>query len=422
MAIDSAALIKLTKSLSQVDEWLIVERSTRRMSRTLGPAGSRELVGHSVSALLFRDSDTGRGSARVDLGGEDEAAAAAMLAAGAEQAALAVGPAWVLPPPAAPARVEVADPDVIGNLAGVVGDMSAELSRVKELAVARAELAAELTTHRVVSSHEFTSEYQETRLSYDVIVAGGSRLRGAGRRLGRSGLREAIGLAVQANKVRGGVRPMEPGTYDLLLGPGALAMPGFGCFAPLVEQASGERIRLGLSRYRPGQKVFAHGGDDFTLVSDGAIPFGLLSAPFGSLGEPVRRFVLVEDGVAVDAALDLREGALAGVPPNGGVRNLVLSPGGETAAALSAPGERPLLTIRELAWLDADPLSGDLTAEIALAGLDRTGASPVVVTGGLFSGNAFDLLGRARRSRESGEAAWYRGPRAVRIDRVEVVR
>jgi predicted Zn-dependent protease len=422
MAITSAALSKLMKSLSQVDEWLVLESSTRRMSRTLGPAGSAEMVGHSLSALLFRDSDTGRGSARVDLTGADEAAAAAMLAAGADEAALAVGPGWVLPPPAAPARVDVADPEVIGNLAGVVGDMAALLARTHDLGVVRAELAAELTTHRVASSHEFASEYQETRLSYDVTLAGGTRLRGAGRRSGRTGLLEAVSRAVVDDRVRRAAHPIEAATYDLVLGPGALAMPRFGCFAPLVAQASGERIRLGLSRYRPGQKVFAHGGDDFTLVSDGTIPFGLLSAPFGPLGEPVRRFVLVENGVAVDAALDLREGALAGVPPNGGVRNLVLSSGSETAADLSAPGERPLLTIRELAWLDADPLSGDLTAEVALASLERPRSTPLVVAGGLVSGNAFELLGRARRSRETGEAGWYRGPKVLRIDRVEVVR
>jgi predicted Zn-dependent protease len=422
MAITSAALIKLMKSQSQVDEWLVLETSTRRMSRTLAPAGSAEVVGHSLSALLFRDSDTGRGSARVDLSGEDEAAAGALLAAAAEQASLAVGPGWVLPPPAAPARVEVAAPEIVGNLAGVVGEMSAQLTRMRGVEIAHAELTAELTTHRVASSHEFTSEYQETLLSFDVTLSGGTRRRGTARRLRPGSFFAALDRAAALDRVRGAARPIEPATYDLLLGLDALAMPRFGCFAPLVAQASGERLRLGLSRYRPGQKVFAKGGDDFTLVSDGTIPFGLLSAPFGPLGEPVRRFVLVEDGKAVDPALDLREGALAGVPPNGGVRNLVLSPGGETTAALSAPGERPLLAVRELAWLDADPLSGDLTAEVALASLEQAGRSPVVVAGGLLSGNAFELLGRARRSRDSGEAGWYRGPKALRIDRVEVVR
>ena len=424
VTIGTAAVIGLLRSLRQVDEWLVIESAVRRMRRSLGPARTAEMYGQTLSVLLFRDLEAGRGSARVDLSGEDEPAARALLAAAAEQAALAVGPGWVLPPPAAPARVEVADPDLVGNLAGVVGEAFRPVAKMK---IARAEFAAELSTHRIVSSRQFTSEYQATRLDFDVTVvadAGGAeRVRGAVRRVRDVKLTARLARAVEAAALRRSAKALEPGSYDIVLGPDAIAQPRYGCFAPLVAQASGERIRLGLSRYRPGQKVFATGGDDFTLVSDGTIPYGILSAPFGALGEPVRRFVLVEKGVAVDRALDLREGALAGVPPNGGARNLVLSPGGETAAALSAPGnERPLLAVRQLAWLDADPQSGDLTAEVALGTVERAGGPPVVVTGGLLSGNAFELLGRARRSRESGEAGWYRGPQALRIDRVDVVR
>lgn len=426
MRLAAEAVIDLLTSMSaEVDEWLVVETQVRRMRRTVAPAGSAEVVGNTLSAFLFRDVDTGRGAARVDLTGEDEGAARALLTAAAGQAALAIGPGWVLPPAAAPARVEVADPDVVGNLAGVLGEVFRPVERAR-LTLARGELTAELSTHRVASSHQFASEYQATRLAFDVTVVDGrgaaERVRGAVRRLRDVKLAARLARALELAGQRRSARPVEPGSHDILLGPAALAMPRYGCFAPLVAQASGERIRLGLSRYRPGQKVFAAGGDDFTLVSDGTIPYGIESAPFGALGEPVRRFVLVSDGVAADRALDLREAALAGVPPNGGVRNLVLSPGREPAAELSAPGERPLLAVRQLAWLDADPQTGDLTAEVALAELRRTGAAPVVVSGGLFSGNAWELLGRARRSRETGEAGWYRGPEALRIDRVDVVR
>ena len=426
MPLAAPALIRMLGSLSrQVDEWVVVERQVRRMRRTFAPAGIAETVGQTLTAFLFRDVETGRGAARVDLTSEDEGTARARLIAAAEQAALAIGPPWVLPPPAAPARVEVADPDLLGNLAGALGEVFRPVERAK-IAIARGELTAELATHRVASSRQFSSEYRATRLSFDITVAGGrgggERVRGAVRRLRDLELTVRLSRGVELADLRSRARPVEPGSYDILLGPEAMAMPRYGCFAPLVAQASGERIRLGLSRYRPGQKVFAGGGEDFSLVSDGTLAFGIESAPFGALGEPVRRFVLVEDGVAVDRALDLREAALAGVPPNGGVRNLVLSPGGEKAAGLAAAAERPLLAVRELAWLDADPQTGDLTAEVALAEVTRKGAASVVVSGGLFSGNAYELLARARRSRETGEAGWYRGPQALRIDRVDVVR
>ncbi|HEY8145113.1 MAG TPA: hypothetical protein VIG06_20675, partial [Kofleriaceae bacterium] len=111
MRFGAAGLIALLRQLRQVDEWLVIERQVRRTRRTIGPGGAAEIVGQTLSAILYRDLETGRGVARVDLTSEDEGEARARLAAAAEQAALAVGPGWVLPPPAAPARVEVADPD-----------------------------------------------------------------------------------------------------------------------------------------------------------------------------------------------------------------------------------------------------------------------------------------------------------------------
>ena len=93
----------------------------------------------------------------------------------------------------------------------------------------------------------------------------------------------------------------------------------------------------------------------------------------------------------------------------------MLGAGRTPAAHLAAAGERPLLDLAQLAWIDADPRSGALTAGIAAA---TVRGAPVA--GGLVVGNAFDLLGRARLSAETGTLAWYRGPIAIRIDGVDV--
>jgi predicted Zn-dependent protease len=419
-------VIKLLRSMKDIDDWVVLETATRRLSRTVGQPGAAEAVSRMIAAVLFRDDEAGRGVAHVELDTDDESVARALIEQAAGEALLAVGPGWRMPPPAAPARVELADPDLVGNLAGVVGDGFGDLARAtgESLELARGRFSAALSTHRVEYRQGFASEYQATRLSVDLLLAasGGQveRVRADARRVRDLRLAPRIAAAAEAMGLRRAAKPLEPGAYDLLLGPEALAMPRHGWFAPLVAQASGERIRLGLSRYRPGQRVFPAGGEGFTLISDGTIPFGLLSAPFGALGEPVRRFVLVQDGVAADPALDLREAALAGAPPNGGARNLVLSPGSHATSALREVGERPLLMVRELAWLDADPQSGDLTAEISLGTI--AAAQPIAVTGGLVAGNAFELLGRARLGRDAGESGWYRGPQALRIDRVDVVR
>ncbi|HUS64593.1 MAG TPA: metallopeptidase TldD-related protein, partial [Kofleriaceae bacterium] len=209
-----------------------------------------------------------------------------------------------------------------------------------------------------------------------------------------------------------------PGEVDLLIPPAALAADGW--FAPFIAGADARRVRLGVSRYRPGQPVFGEGaGAHISLSSDGTIPFAPRSAPFGELGEPVRRYELIRAGVATGLSLDLREAALAGATPNGGIRNLRLAPGKTSAAELATPAERPLLTVHELSWLDVDDQSGDLAAGISLATRHLPGAAPEPVAGGILLGNLFALWSRARLSAETSAASWYHGP-SVRLPSVLV--
>ena len=374
----------------------------------------------------------------------------------AERAGLTLGPAWTLPAPAAPAQVTVADAELERDPADAVGRAMAQVTAAQGrlAAIGSARIDVQLCSHRAQTSRGFASQYRSTAAAYDLAVGAGpgspqERVSGWVRSSSQLSIHRRIADAARAASRRKAARPLQPGRYDLLLRPGAIAGPraglggidrsagaaGYGWFAPLVGHADAEWVRLGISHHRPGQPVFATdeargarstlGGpramhragdaDPFTLASDGTIDFGLLSAPFGELGEPVRRFEIVRDGVATGLALDHREAALAHTTPNGGVRNLVLGAGRTPVAGLTAPGERPLLDVAQLAWIDADPRSGALTAGIAAAT-----ARGVPVAGGLVVGNAFDLLGRARLSAETGTLAWYRGPIAIRIDGVNV--
>jgi hypothetical protein len=274
-----------------------------------------------------------------------------------------------------------------------------------------------------VTSRGFASEFRSTSIGFDV-PGDAVRLRGRVRGAAQLEIRRRVGDAARTADRLGKARRLEAGRYDLLLSAAAIAGPSaelepsahscYGWLAPLAAHASGEWVRLGLSRHRPGQPVFPRSaGDPMTLASDGTLDLAPLSAPFGELGEPVRRFEIVRAGVAAGLALDHREAALARATPNGGVRNLVLSGGATGMAGLSGPD---VLEIDELGWLDVDPRSGVLTAGIRLGQL--RGAS---VAGGLLVvGNVFDLLGRARLSSETVALGWYRGPKAIRIDGVDI--
>ena len=217
----------------------------------------------------------------------------------------------------------------------------------------------------------------------------------------------------------------------------------YGFFAPLVFHADGGRARLGLGRHQPGQQLRDHRtnqperatatagdcwpvapsnaaaaiGDPLTISSDGARPFGWHSAPFGDLGEPVRRFDLVRDGVVADLALDLCEAALRGQSPNGGVRDLVVSPGAAPATELMVAGARPLVIASQVRWLEWDPRSGTLALELGAGHLLR-GTTRTAVAGGALTGDAIALLHSARRSRELASHAWHHGPILYRFDDV----
>ena len=76
----------------------------------------------------------------------------------------------------------------------------------------------------------------------------------------------------------------------------------------------------------------------------------------------MRRWTLVERGVAAGLALSPREAALRGRNPNGGVRNLVVETGAWNG---TATGDR-VVEIRRLRSLSIDPYTGDASLEIAL--------------------------------------------------------
>ena len=461
MALSAERLVRLLEQTRGVDEWAAFETRVLRVARETGARPSRSSAETiALGAVVFHDTERGRGTSRLslDIEGGDEGHARALIERAVERAGLSLGPAWGLPAPAAPARVSVADPDIAGDPSGAVDEVVGQLGAAsgKQAAIGRARVDAEWRSHLAETSRGFASQYQSTAIGFDVAVGavGGALLEPLRVRVSSAGqlsVQRRLTEAARDAGRRAAARPLEPGRFDLLLraraiAPGGLQAPadaaGYGWFAPLVANADGEWARLGIGRYRPGQPVFGPaprstrsarppgtdaltgaGGpalaeteaDPFTLSSDGTIDFAPMSAPFGDLGEPVRRFDIVRAGAAADLALDYREAALARALSNGGVRNLVLAPGRTPASRLAEGGRRPVLEIDELAWLDVDPRSGALTAGIRLGQV--RGAA---VASGLVVGNAFDLLARARLSAETTTLGWYRGPVALRIDGVDL--
>src|SRR5439155_4262859 len=129
---------------------------------------------------------------------------------------------------------------------------------------------------------------------------------------------------------------------------------------------------------------------------------GVLSAPLGDEGDAVRRWAMVERGVAAGLGLSPREAALRRRDPNGGVRNLAVELGSWTGEASGK-----VLEVRRLRELAIDPYTGEASLEIALG---VAGGKPFA--GGTLRLDLIAALAHARRSTKPLTRGAYVGPDA----------
>ena len=419
-------IAKRLKQTSGFDEWIIRERV---VSSTLRELSRNDLSANrfdhrfDVSVLLDRRAD--RGEASFEVGPADEARLSDAIDTALERAAAATGPSWRLPPPAAPARVLLADEMLSADPESVIADLAARLGTpTRGTLVTLASIRIDAGSNRVRLSSGLDHTYRFT----EVAIGGALNLGKAGATASKAFARRRLRLAdldvegelaleTELLTSSGAALPLEPRTYDLVFAAEALAPDGQvdSWLAPFAEQASAQLIRRGLARYQPGQAVSDNSdGDSVRIASDGTIDFALESAPVDEGGAPVRRFDLVTEGRAVGVALNLREAALSGTSANGGARNLSIATGTRSLNEMT-DGSRPRLVISALDYLRIDRATGEAIGQIALA---SSSESKQLRTGGDFAFNIFDAIGRVRLSSEKAESG--RGPAWIGIPEVKI--
>ncbi|MCB9574666.1 MAG: hypothetical protein H6709_21525, partial [Kofleriaceae bacterium] len=211
------------------------------------------------------------------------------------------------------------------------------------------------------------------------------------------------------------------GRRDVVMPAEVLGGDAGGVLAVLATLADASLHRQGLARTRVGAAV-VEGADvapePLTVRCDGTQRLGLGSAPLGDHGEPVRRFTIVDGGVLRGLALDEREAALRGEPPNGGVRNLTIGGGASTPEALRAPGALELL---EVTHVDVEPLTGQVAIGIGLATLHGDAGATTTVSGGELQGDLVAALCRSRRTAGTSRDGGYIGPGLIGLPGLIVV-
>jgi predicted Zn-dependent protease len=366
---------------------------------------------------VHHDAPTGRGSAHVLIdaaeGNAEEVVQQAVALARAS-----VGTAWATRPPAAPARVQVADRALSeGDLLPAATQLATGLKRPATVTVdARAHVMRERVT--LVTRQGLKTEWLATRVRLDATVASSDHALVVSREARRRedlGFDPAIQSAAEDLGLLATAKAIQPGPCTLVLKSEALLHGGLGLWHAFASQADALLERQGLTRYRERHPVAPGadaGSERLTITSDGALDFGIASAPVGDEGEAVRRFTIVERGVAAGLGLSPREGARRGRDPNGGVRNLVVD-AGSWNGAIDGTATR-VLEIRRLRSLSIDPHTGDASLEILL-GVEHAKGARTPFAAGSLRVDAIAALATARRSRDVIRRGAYVGPDSVMI-------
>ena len=408
----------------KVSDWVVIERAQELALAREDAAGllQRRESRQRATVIVHQDMPSGRGSARLELaaaGGD----AGALVEQAVSLAAAAVVPGWKGAPAAAPAHVTIADPALAK--ADLAEAAAAALQGLRRPAGATATASLALLREQVAvqASSGLAARWTASHLHADALVAADGRSlavsRGA-RRLADLGLDAALAAAAADLAQLAAAGPPAPGRCALVLTADAMLHgEDYGVWAPFATQADAALERRGLTRYRLGAPV-APGADrvpePLGIESDGALDHATRSAPVGEDGDAVRRFPLIERGVCVGLGLSAREAARRGREPNGGVRNLKVSPGtwDEVVPA------RRAIEVRRLRALAIDPYTGEATLELALA-IDHRGGARQPFTGGTVYLDLVAALARARRSAVRIRRGPYLGPAALLIEDAELV-
>ncbi len=337
---------------------------------------------------------------------------------------------WQLPTPdavGAPAAV-TADQRVVEAAADVGEDVARDIggavARSGGVELSAAEVFCDYRRVHLVNSLGLDRTREETQVYSEYVLlapgAGGDELEVYNSRRARGAAELDIERQVDDDiaAVRDGARAVLPttGRADVVIADAGVEE----LFDAFVAHASGTARFEGWSRFEPGAPIVeAVSGDRLSIASDATVPGALGSYAFDDVGVTGRRVDCIVDGVFRERACERRTACWLGLPTTGVWGNTVVTPGRWSMDDLLVPDARPLYLLTRFSLLSPHATTGAFAGEIrAGARVDRAGRTPV--RGGSISGVVFDAFARARLSAATTVRGRLRGPRAVRLDDIQV--
>jgi PmbA protein len=173
--------------------------------------------------------------------------------------------------------------------------------------------------------------------------------------------------------------------------------------AVLSSALTAEAVQKGRSLFagKMGQRVAAAG---VTVIDDGTLPGGLMSAPFDGEGVPSRRTVLIQDGKLAGFLQNSYTGARDGLASTGnasrgsykstpelGSTNFYLEPGELTQEQIIQQTDEGIFLTDVMGMHTVNPISGDFSVGAAGIWIEH-GELKTPVRGMVIAGNILELL------------------------------
>ncbi|MCD6381029.1 MAG: TldD/PmbA family protein, partial [Candidatus Odinarchaeota archaeon] len=166
---------------------------------------------------------------------------------------------------------------------------------------------------------------------------------------------------------------------------------------------SADSIQKGSSPYKDllGSAVFS---ENFTLIDDGLLPYGIGTSPFDDEGVPQRKVSLFERGVLKGFLYDTYTAYKEGKESTGNAQrsydsiprpapnNFYVKPGDVGFDEIIEETKRGILVRDSIGEWFSNPISGEINATVTLGFMVEDGEIKYPVSGVIISGNLFDVL------------------------------
>lgn len=184
----------------------------------------------------------------------------------------------------------------------------------------------------------------------------------------------------------------------------------------LINMASAKLKFDKLVKYDIGEKIISSKFENITIYSNPEIE-NEQSIPFDSEGIKSKRICLIENGVLKNFFASKRYATYLNIKATGNFGPIELECGSFSEKEILDETE---LIIDSFSSFVANPISGDFSCEIRL-GYFIENKKRIPFSGGLFTGNIFEILKEVKFSKEIVNVPGFKGPKTILFQKAKII-